>query len=281
MADVEAAIAAVPDWIARTSWTGPGVKMDELHVSGHSNGAQGVWFFLAHRPDLVRSAAVVSGYSSIQAYVPYVFWREMQPRIKAVLDAVLSNFRHELLYQNFESTSILVQHGSNDDNVPVFHARRMNELLQASRSNSHFAELKHRGHWFEGVMTTKPMKEYYSNLSEQSTSVTLPSSFRFLVPHSHDMGSRFGILVDQLLSPDRFGSIQGLYSRLELSLAIQTSNVRRFHLVSRDWGGKIESVEIDGVPLPLPPEGHQSWFVCSKSGAWTVSQKMLYLHLSH
>jgi len=36
--DVEAAINALPEWVARMNWKGPNVSTSDLLVSGHSNG---------------------------------------------------------------------------------------------------------------------------------------------------------------------------------------------------------------------------------------------------
>ena len=83
LTDVEAAVSAIPDWIKRMNWAGPGVEVDKWFVSGHSNGGwlfasylhaelilaplgHGTWFILTHRPDIVMAATPVSGYSSIQ-----------------------------------------------------------------------------------------------------------------------------------------------------------------------------------------------------------------------
>lgn len=83
-ADIEAAVSSIPGWIAAKKWKGSNVNVNELYVSGHSNGGehfqfqrlttgatltksgQGTWFIMSHQPDKVVAAAPVSGYSSIQ-----------------------------------------------------------------------------------------------------------------------------------------------------------------------------------------------------------------------
>lgn len=65
--DVEAAISSIPDWIEYVGWQGPGVDINRLIVSGHSNGGQGTWYALTHHPDKIIAAAPVSGYASIQS----------------------------------------------------------------------------------------------------------------------------------------------------------------------------------------------------------------------
>ena len=41
-ADIEAAIAAIPDWIHRASWNGPSVDENQWLVAGHSNGGKSI-----------------------------------------------------------------------------------------------------------------------------------------------------------------------------------------------------------------------------------------------
>ena len=47
--DVEAAIAAIPQWMKKVNWMRQGVALDKWVVSGHSNGGQGAWYALTHR----------------------------------------------------------------------------------------------------------------------------------------------------------------------------------------------------------------------------------------
>jgi hypothetical protein len=37
-ADVQAAVAAIPDWMQAVAWNGAGVSLNDWLVSGHSNG---------------------------------------------------------------------------------------------------------------------------------------------------------------------------------------------------------------------------------------------------
>lgn len=40
VADIEAAIAAIPEWIKIMGWNGPNVNVDQRLVTGHSNGGR-------------------------------------------------------------------------------------------------------------------------------------------------------------------------------------------------------------------------------------------------
>ena len=64
----------------------------------------------------------------------------------------MSSYRHEILLENLDSP-ILQQHGSADDNVPVFHSRRLFQLqsqVSLAADKTAYVELEGRGHWFDG-----------------------------------------------------------------------------------------------------------------------------------
>lgn len=148
-ADVEAAIEAVPAWIEKNRWTGPGIDTDRWIVAGHSNGGQGTWYALTHRPDKVLAAVPVSGYSSIQKYVSYEMWQPADPRRTAVMSASLNSYRHEMLVANARGIPIQQQHGGADDNVPTYHSRFLAEQLVLAGASSHYNEVPGRNHWWK------------------------------------------------------------------------------------------------------------------------------------
>ncbi|MCJ1391470.1 hypothetical protein MMC18_004334 [Xylographa bjoerkii] len=277
LADVQAAVAALPLWIEEVGWAGPSAATDKWYVSGHSNGGQGTWFVLSHQPDMVMAAAPVSGYSSIQAYVPYQFWTDTEPSLNVVLQNSLVSYRHELLIDNFAGIPVLQQHGSYDNNVPVYHSRRLQQLIDGSGWSSKYVELLGKSHWFEGIMITEPMCKFYDDISRSRVSKPdLPDNFSIVVPSSGDMGSRGGIQVDQLVSPDQLGRINVNRNKKSGTWSLRTSNIRRFHLVrSILQAGSAQAIEIDGSPpLFLSQEtasGHHS-FAQSSDSSWSVTQ---------
>lgn len=148
-ADIEAAIEAIPSWIEYVGWTGLDVEPDRWIVTGHSNGGQGTWYALTHRPDKIIAAAPVSGYASIQKYVSYELWQPADPRRIAVLSASLNSYRHELLMANVRGIPIQQQHGEIDDNVPAYHSRFLAEHLILAGANSSYNEVPQQNHWWE------------------------------------------------------------------------------------------------------------------------------------
>jgi predicted esterase len=241
IADVKAAVAAIPDWIRNVRWAGPPVDLEKWVVTGHSNGGQGVWYIATHEADKVVALAAISGYTSIQNYVPYVMWREGDPLIHANIQNSLSSYRHELLLENVSGIPVYQQHGAVDDNVPPFHSRLMSSLLAESGHPSRYVELTDRGHWFDGAMTTKPLQNFYSSvLGSSGFKKQIPVNFSFVTPESGDFGSRAGISIDQLQSPDVPGRIDVHRDDENHIWHIKTSNVHRMHL----------NFPVESVPQP-------------------------------
>lgn len=281
-ADVEAAVAAVICWIETVGWDGPSVDPSGWLVTGHSNGGQGTWYALTHRPDKVIGAAPVSGYSSIEGYVPYQMWAEADPGVIMFLQNSMRSFRHELLIPNFKGIPIMQQHGSADNNVPAFHSRRMNQLIsQMNEDSAHrYVELKGKNHWYDGVMTTIPLLEFYDILGREADWAKLPQKFTIIIANPADMGARGGLLVDQLLSPDQLGRIEVERCPTSAIWVLRTSNILRFHFIATKHRDILpHKLVIDQRSLELPPgkEKLACWLLRSKQGSWHVSRDRQWL----
>jgi len=249
-ADVEAAVASIPAWIESTGWQGIGVDTEKWLISGHSNGGQGTWYALTHRPDKVFAAAPVSGYLSIHSYVPYQFWRSMDPRKRAIIEASANSYRHELLASNAKGIPVFQQHGSLDDNVPTYHSRLMSQLLSETGWPSEYSELPGKGHWFETVMTTEGLQNFYTEQlkSPKSPSINL-TDFELVVANPGDMGSKAGVTVLYLEDPGQLGKLRASADRTKADWKFQTGNILAFQLEGR--GMSVKTVKIDEQHLVL------------------------------
>ena len=212
----------------------------------------------------------------VSAYVPYNLWHESDPRLGTVVQTSLSSYRHELLAANLVGTPILQQHGRTDDNVPVYHSRRMSLLISQSGWTSKYVELPNKGHWFEGVMTTEALQKFYKfGLRNAEYGLEADQRFTFIVPNTGDMGSRAGIVVDQLLSPDQLGKIVVIVNQNSLEWTLKTSNILRFHFSADEWNGvQPQEISIDSTPsIPVQYTVTQTsqWFIKDRNGSWKVS----------
>lgn len=274
-ADVQAAMCGLQEWINTTNWDGLGLTTDKLLVAGHSNGGQGTWYFATHQPDKVLGAAAASPYSSIENYVPFVFWNEADPLQDAVLRIARNNFRHELLAENLVGVPIFQQHGSDDDNVPPYHSRLMNTLLAQAGNSVNYSELPDKPHWFTGTMTTPGLVDFYLSClqSANNNTVSQLASFGFAVPNSDDFGSRYGITALQLNSPDRLGHVHVSTNESEAATRwhLRTQNIHRFRLNPSLVQHSPVELLLDDTPHVFDV-GHVSdanVFVLTESNVWT------------
>lgn len=207
--------------------------------------------------------------------MPYQLWHETDPAISGLLQAALVSYRHELMTSNFAGIPVLQQHGSLDDNVPTYHSRRMNQLTSESGQPSKYVELANKGHWFQGVMETEPLRQFYKDVLDTGRSKGhLPLKFNVVIPNTGDMGSRGGILVDQLSSPDQLGRIEVIRNETSSTWTIKTSNIFRFHFACEEWNGlRPIFITIDSSPVFTVQDGtvkSRQWFIQAPDGLWSV-----------
>jgi predicted esterase len=283
LADVTAAVSAISNWMSNMSWTGPGIDLERWIVTGHSNGGQGAWFISTHHPDKVIATAAASGYSSIQNYVPYVMWREATALAEFIVQHALSSYRHELLVENMAGIPIYQQHGGRDDNVPPYHSRLLHTLIEESGCSSQYVELPHRGHWFDGAMTTIPLRAFYTTILESTSPKQIPTVFNFIVPNSGDVGSMAGISVDQLQSPDYMGRVNVSRVDEKGSWHIGTSNIRRIHLRFPVSGiQQPKTILLDQNLIRIPPGSHikEEYSLVKSGDQWELCDEQNWKRLS-
>lgn len=244
-ADVEAAIAAISSWIEKSQWSGSGVDTNRWIVSGHSNGGQGTWYALTHRPDKVLAAAPVSGYASIQKYVPYELWQPADPRRTAIVSASLNSYRHEMLMENTHGVPIQQQHGEIDDNVPAYNSRLLAQQISLTGSNSSYNEVPGQNHYWDGVMVTPPLVDfYYTQTNNKDVLPRRLQDFTMVVGNPGDMGSKGGIKVLHLVDPGKYGRVEVNGHR------IWAQNVQSLEFDPAIWMGTViinnVSLELDG-----------------------------------
>ncbi|KAI5819027.1 hypothetical protein BZA77DRAFT_276613 [Pyronema omphalodes] len=268
--DIEAAISSISAWIRKTKWHRQNVDLEKWLVTGHSNGGQGTWYLLSHRPDNVIAAAPLSGYLSIPDYVPYNLWHESDPRVMGQVYAALNSYNHPLLVRNMIGTPIYQQHGAEDDNVPVWHSRRMHQLLVEAGGNSIYAEVPGKGHFWEGVMTEGKLGGWLEEQLKNGEVPELGEKFEVVVASPGDMGSRGRILVEQVEE-------EGVLAKMTVAKngniwRIETSNVRRWRFGRAERPGMPTPTQviIDDQNIEVP--GGVGTFLLTDNGEWIIDQ---------
>jgi predicted esterase len=230
--DVQAAVHMIPNWINRFKWATIGVDVDRWLLAGHSNGGQGAWYLLTHHPDKVIAAAPLSGYTSIQNYVPYTFWRPADTGRTAIVQAALNGYKNELMLPNVQGIPILQQHGSSDDNVPPYHSRLMSQLIYEAGAESIYHEFPGKPHYWDGVYTTEPLAAFFEHFLVQKDSY-VPfrlNSFSVVCINPGDTSSKFGLEITQLLVPGQLARIDVNFDPLRKTCVLEIHNVRQFYM---------------------------------------------------
>ncbi|KAL1968758.1 hypothetical protein VTN77DRAFT_1584 [Rasamsonia byssochlamydoides] len=284
IADIQASVDAIPLWIESVRWDGPGVALNDWMVIGHSNGGQGAWFLSTHFPDKTIALGPISAYTSIEIYVPFNLWQDAEPLISSVLHIARSNYKHELLLDNLAGIPVMQQHGSEDDNVPAYHSRLMHELMAFTGWPSRYEELPGKGHWFDGVMTTSALLSFYDTIISQRLAPSLPLEFSIVIPSSGDMGSKGGIFVDQLQTPDQYGHIKVTRSVEDGFWHLKTHNIRRFHFSPEE--PRVETpaaLILDDREEPFfvdLAKGATTYYFKNHFGEWTASNETGWRNIS-
>jgi hypothetical protein len=147
----------------------------------------------------------------------------------------------------------------------------MNSLLGEIGADVDYVELPNQGHWFEGVMATNALQAFYRRYLPKTADVRLaPTTFSAVFPSTDDMGSRFGIVADQVESPDEFGRVD--VSCSGKSWRLSTTNVHRLHFDFTSC--QVEppnTIILDDTKVVLPDRSGVSIktsFVKSRDGRW-------------
>jgi hypothetical protein len=170
-------------------------------------------------------------------------WQPADPRRKAVVSASLNSYRHEMLMPNIKGIPVEQLHGSLDDNVPAYHSRFLAQQIHLTGAQSNYSEVPGQNHWWDGVMTTGPLEDFYH--AQTRNLDVLPrklDEFTIIVGDPGDMGSKGGLKVLQLRDPGQYGKI------VVKGHAIRTTNVLSLELNPAIW---TNTITVDGNEVAL------------------------------
>jgi hypothetical protein len=194
----------------------------------------------------VIAAAPLSGYLSIQSYVPYSLWSQADAAKYAIQQSSLANYRHELLAAMTHGVPIYQQHGSDDDNVPPYHSRMMHQLIAQTGWKTTYSELDGKTHWWEDVMTTPGLAEFFQkHLNDPKLpSVEDVDSFEIVVATPSSTGFKYGIRILYLQDPGRLGRLRVKLNRETDTWRFEPENIMVFEIQE---ASKVKAIEIEDM----------------------------------
>ncbi|MCF7974798.1 MAG: prolyl oligopeptidase family serine peptidase [Phycisphaerae bacterium] len=117
------------------------------YLTGHSMGGHGAWYLGATYPDRWAAIAPMAGWRSFFSYVGIDEFAAQKP-MAAMFNRAANPSRTEALLRNYAQHGVFIEHGDNDQTVPVREARTMRELLGAFHPDMAYYEQPGGGHWY-------------------------------------------------------------------------------------------------------------------------------------
>ncbi|KAF7778870.1 hypothetical protein Agabi119p4_3215 [Agaricus bisporus var. burnettii] len=207
---------------------------------GHSNGGQGAWWLASRSPDRILALVPAAGYIKSQAYVPLTMSRSahfIDPSLRAVLESSLTPDDNDLFLTNLTHKPVLVIHGGEDDNVPIWHGRELFSVLKTwslfdgSGSNPTMKEDPERGHWYPTVFNNRQVIKFIQgvlkpNEHPQSSKVLKPFTLTAFRPE--ESGSLEGWRIEEVTRLGRLARITVVPRNQDGIYEVQTINVKKF-----------------------------------------------------
>ncbi|KAN0028320.1 hypothetical protein ACTFIV_010161 [Dictyostelium citrinum] len=224
----------------------------QLQVLGHSMGGHGSEHFAtAISPDRVISLSIAAGWIDMKLYSPNflrVGYSWSSPIIRFILDSVVSQNDADFHSPHLINIPMIVRMGSDDDNVPPFHVRRMLRLYDQLTHNTSIgliSEIPGEGHWFNGVVDDAIMQAFLTKYALSGIPL-LPDRFLINCLNPGSFQGKGGISIQQAIenfkaSKIRVDKTNSLSSGV---WSLNTENVKRFGFNS--FNEKPNQLIIDG-----------------------------------
>ncbi|KAF9475666.1 hypothetical protein BDN70DRAFT_996247 [Pholiota conissans] len=213
------------------SWIFP--KDTKVVLMGHSNGGQGTWHIASRFPDRVLAAIPAAGYMKSQMYVSLMLARSrhfIDPALLSILETSLTPDDNDLHITNLVDIPMLVIHGGNDENVPVWHSRELVGTLKSWYPSANVTYLEDIGgsHWYPTILKRPEVQMFLASIfSNQST--THSDSFVLTVANPRECGPLHGWKVDQLLIPGRLARLH-IRKMNQYRFSVEPFNVLTFSI---------------------------------------------------
>lgn len=164
---------------------------------------------------------------------------------------------------NAQGIPIQQQHGEIDDNVPAYNSRLLSQQLFLSGTNSNYNEVAGQNHWWDAVMTTPELVQFYHKQTQSNDTIPrkLPE-FEFVVGDPGDMGSKGGIKVLLLDDPGQYGRVT------VKGHIITTSNILSLEFDPAIWETK--ALAIDGSAITIKKKNHVA-SVSRHGRGWSIA----------
>ncbi|KDR81373.1 hypothetical protein GALMADRAFT_263657 [Galerina marginata CBS 339.88] len=212
------------------SWEIP--QNSKVIIIGHSNGGQGTWYLASRYPDRVLAAIPAAAYIKSQGYIPLTHARFpnskafrnahfTDPTLRSILESSLTADDNDLHVSNLADTPLLVIHGGEDENVPVWHSREYVSTLRTWNASANVTFLEHRGegHWYPYILDNSDVQNFIDNTAPSSDNTSKSEYLTLTVSIPRESGSLHGWSIDKLMVPGRYSEVLRTPGRMQSILS--------------------------------------------------------------
>tara|TARA_B110000037_G_scaffold223149_1_gene302878 strand:+ start:46913 stop:49483 length:2571 start_codon:yes stop_codon:yes gene_type:complete len=247
-----------------------------IYLTGHSMGGHGTWYLGATYPDHFAAIAPCAGYPDLLLYrngfiksrlkmpqeqlskfgmTPKVVERLKMESIPTPVENMINRAgtpsRTLGLIRNYLHQGVYVLHGEKDNVVPTSIARDMRERLGTFHNDFTYYEYPEGTHWYGNhSVDWKPIFDFFKQRTIKEDKDIKKYEFYTGSP-GVSSGSHF-INIHQQQKPFEVSSFE--FNR-ENGIEIKTSNVSLLEVDMTVLGGSINSININGNPIPISKKG--------------------------
>eukprot|EP01111_Echinosteliopsis_oligospora_P017770 TRINITY_DN7825_c0_g1_i2.p1 TRINITY_DN7825_c0_g1~~TRINITY_DN7825_c0_g1_i2.p1 ORF type:complete len:706 (+),score=177.42 TRINITY_DN7825_c0_g1_i2:3-2120(+) len=260
---------------------------DLILYAGHSMGGHGCWTISTHYPDKAIAVVPAAGWISMRLYQPYFLrignsWTD--PYVQMIMTQAISDYDDDFYTPHLVGIPLMIRMGSDDDNVPPYHLRRMARLVDELSGNPHntlVSEIPGQGHWFNGVVDDPIIQAFFDENLPVKALPALPSKFTVVTMNPATSGGKGGIRIQQQLFPFRASRIQVQRVSNE-TWTLRTENVKRFTIATVSPYASTDipqTINVDGQLFNVTeaPSSYNfvgsSWQLVEDNGEWVKTER--------
>jgi esterase/lipase len=247
-----------------------------VYLTGHSMGGHGTWYLGATYPDHFAAIAPCAGYPDLLLYrngfiksrlnmsqeqlskfgmTPKVVERLKMESIPTPVENMINRAgtpsRTLGLIRNYLHQGVYVLHGEKDNVVPTSIARDMRERLGTFHTDFTYYEYPEGTHWYGNhSVDWKPIFDFFKQRAIKEDKDIKKYEFYTGSP-GVSSGSHF-INIHQQQKPFEVSSFE---FNKENGIEIKTSNVSLLEFDMTVLGDSINSININGNPIPISKKG--------------------------
>lgn len=242
-----------------------------IYLTGHSMGGHASWYLGATYPDYWAAIGPCAGYAELHDWI--VHKRKVETAVQQMFQRASNPQRTLLMQRNYLHFGVYINHGDNDQVVPVTHARQMKRILADFHPDFAYYEYPGGGHWYGNISADWPPLFHFL----KNHSIPKPAEVRNLEFYTASPGvssSSNWVTIYQQKHPYQPSHVKLQLGIDSLSVSGGTENVKILKLDFDKAGLSFPlTIQIDENQLSIEREVSELWLVRKDMGGWELGSQ--------